>query len=129
MRARQGGGAEGGRAHHCATSFMLTLISFITFATQWALPSRPSAAWGSPPAPERASRLRSRREIPNPSSSDSPSFLLPPDAGAPVIPFTRGHAESEREGARLFPFKFVRTHADSSCKRGAESPRRGNRLP
>ena len=58
---------------------MLTLISFITFATQWALPSRPSAAWGSPPAPERASRLRSRREIPNPSSSDSPSFLLPPD--------------------------------------------------
>ena len=29
----------GGRAHHCATSFMLTLISFITFATQWALPS------------------------------------------------------------------------------------------
>ena len=32
-------GRAGGRAHHCATSFMLTLISFITFATQWALPS------------------------------------------------------------------------------------------
>ena len=64
MRARQGGG----RAHHCATSFMLTLISFITFATQWALPSRPSSAWGA---------RRLRRELPGcaPAAPGDPPIL------------------------------------------------------
>ena len=90
MRARA---RAGGRAHHCATSFMLTLISFITFATPSALPSCPSAAWGARPLRRELPGCAPAGRSPNPSSSDSPSFLLPPDAGAPVIPFTRGHAE------------------------------------
>ena len=127
MRACAPGRAGGReRAHHCATSFMLTLISFITFATQWALPSRPSAAWGARSG-ERASRLRSRREIPNPSSSDSPSFLLPPDVLLRCSChsfYKRSCGERKKEPARFLPFKLVRTHADSSCK-GAPNLREG----